>query len=139
MLLSVQIQALLYAFLMGMAYGITFSFKQYIADFQKTKKAAKIDIIYHLLFVCIMYYGLYKINGGISNIYLLFIFLTGIYLYYLFYYDLFLSFFHWIKEKVKPMYRKSYLLYTKYYSIIWNTRKKVKHAKKGKKKKSKFR
>lgn len=136
MLLSIQIQSMLYAFMMGIIYGISFSFKQYCSMYSKSKiHNAILDIGYHILFVCYMYYGLYKINKGYSNVYLFILFLLGIYLYYVFYYKYFLSMYIWMHKKLSPYYKKAYLLILKSYSIICSG--KVKERRHGKKKKSK--
>ena len=137
MLLSTQIQAMLYAFLMGIGYGILFSFKQYISMYAISSLHKKVaDIIFHIVFIIVAYFGLYKINGGVSNIYLFIIFFIGTYLYYLLYYDLFLKFFSFIMKHFKPLYKKACLLTIKIYSIMFiNKERKKRHGKKRKKKK----
>lgn len=137
MLLSTQIQAMLYAFLAGIVYGILFSMKQYFCMYLLTPfKKSMIDILFHIIFVSLLFLGLFKINKGQSNIYLLILFLLGIYLYYLFYYDLFLAFFSFLKRILKPFYYSVYLLYTRFYSIMIKERRK-KHGKRQKKQKIK--
>ena len=66
------------------------------------------EILYHILFTLLMYYGLFCINGGITNIYLIAFFLLGMILYYRYYLAVFLSFFQkiiaifrWIRKKFK--------------------------------------
>ena len=138
MLLATQIQAILYAFLIGIVYAILFSFKQYMTSFLKSKiKIGMIDILYHVLFILSAYYGLFHINGGISNLYLYVLFFIGIYLFYLLYYEVFLTFYNFLILKIKPMYRKYYLLYTKYYSIMFIDKKERRHGKKKSKKTNK--
>ena len=133
MLLAIQIQSMLYAFLMGIVYGITFSLKQYISMYSKNEiRKACVDILFHMLFVCVLYYGLYTLNKGISNIYLGLLFLLGIYFYYVFYYEVFLTFYTWTCHKIYPYYKKTYLLILRKYSIICSG--KVKERRHGKKK-----
>lgn len=139
MLLRIQLEVILYAFIMGIAYGVSFSLKQYICLYiSNTKTKSGIDFIYHILFVCIGYYGLYKINGGISNMYLLVIFLLAIYLYYLVYYPTLLPCFMWLKKISKPIYYGIYLLGGKLYSIMNKVPRRKHNGKHQKKKKKKF-
>lgn len=136
MLLSTQIQAMLYAFLAGITYGVLFSMKQYFCMYLLTPlKKAVLDVVFHIIFVSLLFYGLFKINYGESNVYLLILFLIGIYLYYLLYFDLFTSFFRFLKKIFKPLYYSVYLLYNRFYSIMMKERRKKKHGKKRKKKK----
>lgn len=140
MLLSTQIQVILYAFLLGIGYGILFSFKQYIEMYSVSslhKKEA--DILFHISFVIVAYYGLYKINGGVSNFYLFLIFFIGIYLYYLLYYDLFLILFRSIIKYLRPLKRKVCFLSIKIYSIMFVCKERKKKHGKSKKKKDKHR
>lgn len=135
MLLSTQIQAMLYAFITGIAYGILFSMKQYFCMYLLTPlKKTMVDILFHVIFVSFTFLGLYNINKGQSNIYLLILFFLGIYVYYIFYYDLFLIFFGFLKKIFKPIYYSIYLLYNKFYSIMLRERRKKRHGKKKKKK-----
>lgn len=137
MLLKVQIQAMLYAFLIGFGYGISFSFKQYLAMYRKNRLYKGIeDICFHILFVCFAYYGLFCINGGVSNIYLFLLFFIGIYIYYLFYYEIFLQLYQFLFNKLKPFYKKAYLLISRYYSIICSRTVRKKSGKKKSKKKN---
>lgn len=136
MSLLVQVQSIIYAFLVGLGYGITFSFKEYLGMYTKGKLLKGcFDILYHVLFVCIVYVGLIYVNGGISRLYLFLFFLLGIYLFYLFYYDLFIKFYKFFLLKLKPIYKKSYLLFLRYYSImLFVKERKRKHGKKKSKK-----
>lgn len=119
MLLSTQIQVMLYAFLCGLLYGFFFSMKQYISRYiEKALHKALLTIIYHIIFTCLMFYGLYKLNGGISNIYLLLLFVIGTYMYYVIYYDLFIYLFDKATTKGKPYYFKWYLLISRFYCIM---------------------
>lgn len=137
MLLSTQIQAMLYAFIAGLSYGFVFSLKQYLVMYIPSKvKVGIIDIIFHVLFVLIVYYGLFQINGGMYNIYLILLFLFGAYIYYVVYYVLSLSLFKIIVRICKPFFMFMYLLMSKLYCIMINSSKEWK--KNGSKKKEKF-
>lgn len=138
MLLTVQIQAILYAFLAGVCYGITFSLKQYITRFLLTSMHTKIvDILYHIIFTLLLYYGLYLINGGESNLYLLLFFIMGIYLYYRIYYPFFCIFFYHLAKFTQPFYYFVYLLFSRFYSIMLKERRKRKHGRSSNKEKCK--
>lgn len=130
---SWEIQAILYAFLMGFVYGILFSFKQYIEMYSTHEFAKGIrDLVFHIVFICSCYYGLYRINKGITNIYLILFFLLGIYLFYTIYYQFFEKLYRTILKKLRPLYKKSYLLFSKYYSIINSSKERKKDEKKKK-------
>ena len=94
MLLPVQIQAILYHFIVGWVYALGFSF---IISFVKYIHfpflKGIIEIIYHLVFTSIMFYGLYHINGGVTNIYLISFFIFGVFIYFIFYLSVFLQVF----------------------------------------------
>lgn len=109
MLLPIQIQAILYHLLMGWVYGLGFSFILTLnRHFRIRFFKGIMEILYHILFTLLMYYGLFCINGGITNIYLIAFFLLGMILYYRYYLAVFLSFFQkiiaifrWIRKKFK--------------------------------------
>ncbi len=109
MLLPIQIQAILYHLLMGWVYGLGFSFILTLnRHFRIRFFKGIMEILYHILFTLLMYYGLFCINGGITNIYLIVFFLLGMILYYRYYLAVFLSFFQkiiaifrWIRKKFK--------------------------------------
>lgn len=136
MLLSTQIQAMLYAFIAGIAYGILFSMKQYFCMYLLTPlKKSIVDVLFHIIFISLVFLGLYRINKGESNLYLYILFFIGIYLYYILYYDMFCVFFRFLLRKFKPIYYSIYLLYSKFYSIMLKERRKKRHGKKEKRKK----
>lgn len=119
MLLPTQIQAILFHFLMGWVYALGFSF---IISFLKylhfTLIKGIIEILYHLIFTCLMFYGLFYINGGIINVYLIAFFMFGIIVYYSLYLNVFLQFFHAIKCVFLPFFRKLRIVKTKIIDII---------------------
>lgn len=138
MLLSTQIQAMLYAFIVGLAYGFFFSMKQYVFIYINSSiKNGILDIVFHLLYVLLVYYGLFQINGGMYNIYLILLFIFGAYLYYIAYYPLCLYWFKIILKIVKPIFLIMYLLMSKIYCIMMKSDKEWK--KHGSKKKEKIR
>ena len=119
MLLPTQIQSILYHFLMGWVYGLCFSF---VITFSKYIRSpflkGIIEIGYHIAFTFLMFYGLYIINGGITNIYLVVIFLLGVIVYYAFYLTVFLDFFVGIKRFLRPFRMKMGVVKRKILAII---------------------
>ncbi|MEG3039824.1 MAG: spore cortex biosynthesis protein YabQ [Erysipelotrichaceae bacterium] len=89
MILANQIQAILYHLMMGICYGLSYSFFMYItlAYHRKLGKAI-LEIIFHCLYTILMFYGLYQINGGITNGYLIIIFIIGVWIFYQFYFSM---------------------------------------------------
>ena len=92
MLLPTQIQAILYHFLMGWVYAFGFSF---LISFVKYLRfpilKGIVEILYHILFTSLMFIGLYKINGGITHIYLICFFILGAFIYFTWYLSVFLQ------------------------------------------------
>ena len=119
MLLATQVQSILYHFLMGWVFAFGFSM---IISFKKAfhfgfLKAA-MEFLYPILFSVLMFYGLFHINGGITDFYLILIFLTGVIIYYRFYLSVFLQFFTGIKKLFRPFCRKLLLVKSKILGII---------------------
>lgn len=138
MLLSTQIQSMLYALLCGLIYGLLYSMHQYFFRYV-TKERYKTEamILFHFFYPIFVYYGLYHINGGVSNLYLFLLFILGVYGYYLFYYHVFIYLFDWMVRKGKPIYVSSYLLLSAFYSIMVKQRKWSKRGKNHQEKKKK--
>lgn len=139
MILRIQLLALLYAFIMGNMYGLTFSIKQYFSIYLPNKRVQFfVDFIYHMVFFAVLYYGLYTINGGINSIYLLLTFCVAIYLYYVVFYPTLLPVFAFLNRRLRPIYYSSYLLGSKVYSIMNMTFRRKKHGKHKEKKKKRI-
>lgn len=107
MLLSVQVQSILYHIFMGILYGVSYSFLQYI-NFHLHINLIKIifEIIFHSIFTCIMFYGLYQINGGITNLYLIIIFMIGIYIFYKYYFEMMQSCYRIVSNIFHPIFKR---------------------------------
>ena len=70
-LLSVQIQCILYHLLAGWIYGLCFSFLQTLTQYhQKNMLTVLSEILFHAAFSAGMFFGLLFVNGAVSNIYL---------------------------------------------------------------------
>ncbi len=125
MLLPQQIQAILYHLMMGWFYGCTFSFLCSLTvylHFKLLKGTA--EILFHIGFILLAFYGLYQINGGVTNIYLTIFFLLGVFIYYKWYLSVFTHFFAWFIRLFRPLKRKFHLVKLKLIGIIKVRRKK---------------
>ncbi len=119
MLLPTQIQAILYHFLMGWVYAFGFSF---LISFVKYLRfpifKGIVEILYHILFTSLMFIGLYKINGGITNIYLICFFILGAFIYFTWYLSVFLQLFTAIRRLLHPFKVKLLVAKSKIIAII---------------------
>lgn len=119
MLLPTQIQAILFHFLMGWVYALGFSFLiTFLKYIWSSFVRGIVEILYHIVFTLLMFYGLYKINGGVTNIYLIAFFLSGVLIYYTFYLAVFLDFYAGIKRFLRPIRKKLSLVKRKILAII---------------------
>ena len=119
MLLPVQIQSILYHFLMGWVYGLGFSFLlNFVKYMHVSFLRGTMEILFHVLFTSLLYYGLYGINGGITNIYLLGFFLLGVMVYYTWYLAVFQQFFFALVKTLRPLRKKLKLVKSKILAII---------------------
>lgn len=107
MLLSVQVQSILYHIFMGILYGVSYSLLQYI-NFHLHINLIKIivEIVFHSIFTCIMFYGLYQINGGITNLYLIIIFMIGIYIFYKYYFEMVQGCYRIVSNILHPIFKR---------------------------------
>lgn len=119
MLLPVQIQAILYHFLMGWIYacGLSF-FISFVKHLHFSFMKGFYEICYHLIFTSLMFYGLFKLNKGVSNVYLLGFFILGVIVYISFYQLLFMQFFSGLKNVLRPVKNKLTLAKKRILGII---------------------
>lgn len=119
MLLPQQIQAILYHIVMGWIYGcLLFMLSSFMMYIRFNFIKAIIEIIFHILFVFGLYYGLYQINGGVTNPYLIALFFVGVYIFYRLYINVFIQLVVFIKKIVKPIVNKIYLVKSKILGIM---------------------
>lgn len=119
MLLAQQIQAILYHVMMGWVYGCTFSFLCSLTAYLRFSfMKGLLEVIYHIGFTILMFYGLYKINGGVTNLYLIILFILGVFVYYRFYLPVFNEFFIWFRHLFRPFQRFRALVKSKILVII---------------------
>lgn len=104
MLLPQQVQAIIYHLIAGWFYGLALSFTIYFNDYIKNIIIKiVVQLIFHCSFVLVFYAGLFKINFGISNLYLVMIAMIGFIIYVYCYNLVFLSMFATIKSIFKPV------------------------------------
>ena len=119
MLLATQVQSILYHFLMGWAFAFGFSM---LVSFKKAFRfgflKATLEFLYPIIFTMLLFYGLFHINGGVTDAYLILFFIFGIIIYYRFYLSVFLQFFNGIKRFLKPLQHKILLVNSKIVGII---------------------
>lgn len=119
MLLATQIQSILYHFLAGWIFAFGFSMlTSFKKAFHFTFLKIAMEFLYPILFAAGMFYGLYQINGGITNLYLLLTFMIGVIIYYRFYLLVFLQFFTGLKRLLRPLRKKVMLVKSKILGII---------------------
>ena len=127
-LLSVQIQCILYHLLAGWIYGLCFSFLQTLTQYhQKNMLTVLSEILFHAAFSAGMFFGLLFVNGAVSNIYLVLFFMLGVFFYYRFYYRLFYHFFTFVRHFFHKRFHKIAVAKSRMLGII------KKNTKKGKK------
>ena len=119
MLLPQQVQAILYHLLMGWFYGCTFSFLCSFTSYFKGKLTITVlELLFHMAFTCFAYWGLFSINGGVTNLYLVLIFMSGVFIYYRWYSALFFHLYTRFFLLFRPIYKKIILVKLKILGII---------------------
>lgn len=119
MLLPTQIQAILYHVLMGWVYAFGFSFLiSFVKYLHFPWMKGFMEILYHILFTFLMFYGLYGINGGVTNLYLIGFFLGGAFLYFIIYLPVFMQLFSAIQHLLHPLKVKLAIAKSKIIAII---------------------
>lgn len=131
MLLGEQVQAILYHFLMGWIYGCTFSFLcSFTVHLRHSLFVGCLEVLYHIGFTLLVFFGLYQINGGVTNVYLIVIFLLAVLIYYRWYLPVLMHAFHWFWSLLRPIWKKLTLAKKKILGII-----KARHKKRQSKRK----
>lgn len=103
MLMPQQVQAIIYHLVAGWFYGLALSFIIYFNNYIKNIIIKTVlQLLYHWSFVLIFYVGLFKINYGITNLYLVMIGIVGFLIYSFYYNSIFLSMFATIKSILRP-------------------------------------
>ena len=119
MLLPIQIQAILYHFLAGWLYALGFSFFiNFSCYFRFPFMKGIMEVFFHLSCTSIMFYGLYQINGGITNMYLIGFFIFGVFIYITFYFSVFLQLFTAVRRFFRPFKIKLVIAKSKIVAII---------------------
>ena len=119
MLLSVQVQTLCYYLLMGWLFALGFSLVGFIFERRFLYRLKGImEVLYGIGFTLLLYRGLFYLNGGYCNIYLLGLFLCGAWLFYHWYYPVVLPFYEWIYHLFLPLRRLLVLVKRKIFGIM---------------------
>lgn len=118
MLLAQQVQALVYHFLGGVCFGILFSFLSLCEIHRKTLTRIVMTCGFSLVFTCFFFYGLYFINGGVTQIYCIILFALGFYLFYAYVYCLFIPLYIRILRLFHPIVHSMRVAKKKMYGII---------------------
>lgn len=116
---DIQIKSLIYMLFAGYMYGLIYSlYNRFFYVFRKHLIIYILELIIQALLAFLVYYGLYLINHGRTNIYLFVMFFIGIYVYLNYYSTLFLStfevFMNFINKLVKPF----RIVYLYFFGII---------------------
>ncbi|MBR3841134.1 MAG: hypothetical protein IKM20_08370, partial [Erysipelotrichales bacterium] len=116
---EIQIKSLIYMLLAGFMYALLYSlYNRFFYIFRRSIVIYILEIFSQTLLAYLVYIGLYFINHGILNIYLILMFLLGIYIYLNFYSTFFLStferFMYFLRKLVAPL----RIVYLKIFGII---------------------
>lgn len=137
MLLGQQVQSILYHLMMGWLYGCTFSFLEYLLKYVRFRFLKGTgEILFHLVFTLLMFRGLFFINGGVTNLYLIALFLVGVYLFYRFYFMIFTHIYKRVGRFFKPLFQSLSIAKKKFVGIIkvpikkWKRRRKLRERSK---------
>ena len=118
MTLYEQLAALAYHLLSAQIFGLFFSFLSLCLLAVKKSMRVILYSLFSMMITIVFYYGLYQINGGVTHVYLIVVFLWSLYLYYHFFYELILPFFYHIKKLFRPLKEKTKFAKRKIYDIM---------------------
>ena len=103
MLLSVQIQTILFQLLAGWLYGLCFSLIQVLTQYrQRRMSTALIEVLFHAAFTAFVFFGLLRLNGACMNAWLMLFFV----LYYRFYFGAFFHLFAIVRRYIRGVFRQ---------------------------------
>lgn len=137
-LLPAQLQALTYMVFAGWLYGVLYSLLNRLTYCIRGKLIKYgIEVVIQVGLIITLYLGLYKINHGFINLYLLLMFILGLYLYLRFYSILFLTFFEKLLRLIKLFIRPFLIVLSKISVIIRRQYKRLRRKLKWKKKRKK--
>lgn len=118
MTLVEQLYSLIYHFISGQVFAFIYSFLSICTLSFTSKNKVFLYSIFTLTFTTLYYYGLFYINGGITNFYLFFIFGLGLFLYYRFFYIILLPIFLKIKQLICSIQKQLFFAKIKIYGIM---------------------
>ena len=107
MLLSVQIQTILFQLLAGWLYGLCFSLIQVLTQYrQRRMSTALIEVLFHAAFTAFVFFGLLRLNGACMNAWLMLFFVLGALFYYRFYFGAFFHLLAVVRRYIKGVFRQ---------------------------------
>ena len=126
-----QIQSVVIHLAAGWLFGFFAHFHNSLWILAKGKKRKiLVDLCGMVLFVCLLFYTMFQINGGQTHPYLLAILLIGLIIYEFIYDPVFMPFFRLTERIVKTVFIRFSLAFSPLFSIINILGKKVKGGKK---------
>lgn len=132
MYLQIQLLSIVYMCILGIIFGFLYSFKQIMIYLVSKYTKFIIEIMFMFIFIIYAYIGLYKLNEGVLNKYLILCFITCCLLYYFYLYPICIVYFMWFRKKMYPLYKISHLLLINVYCIMYKERKRKRYGKKKK-------
>ena len=132
MILYEQLFALIYHLIVGQLLGLIYSLFSLLFINSSTIFKTLVNTILSIICICLYYYGLYFINGGMLNLYLFLALFISFYIYYSFFYVILIPFFVAFKRFLTPFKRRIDFEKKKIYGIM------KKYKRKGKNNESKY-
>lgn len=107
MLLSVQIQAILFQLLAGWLYGLFFSLIQVLTQYRQSRVSTTlVEVLFHAGFTAVLFFALLQLNGACMNVWLMLFFALGALFYYRFYYHVFFHLFTIVRRYIRGVFRQ---------------------------------
>ena len=133
MLLSVQIQAILFQLLAGWLYGLFFSLIQVLTQYrQRRVSTTLVEVLFHAGFTAVLFFALLQLNGACMNVWLMLFFALGALFYYRFYYHVFFHLLTIVRRYISGIYRQFSIAESRTLHIIKkNKRRKDRRRKRG--------
>lgn len=113
-LLPEQFQMIIYHLVMGWFFGLFFSFENAISlHCFKAQFAKIVEFLFFTGFMLLFYFLLYQLNGGMTHLYCILLFLLGIFIYMKFYLMTFYPFINATIQSITHFEKQANITYTK--------------------------
>ena len=107
MLLSVQIQTILFQLLAGWLSGLCFSLIQVLTQYrQRRMSTALIEVLFHAAFTAFVFFGLLRLHGACMNAWLMQFFVLGARFYYRLYFGAYNHLFAIVRRYIRGVFRQ---------------------------------